>query len=99
MEIVLNFLLNYITLAVAGIAFVIILVVLFAKRKSLSRSTKLIFTVLLIILAVYFSFIIPSMTPNPLPSLPSPCSGGPCGLPRNSRYPFYWITEEGFYGI
>ena len=31
MEIVLNFLLNYITLAVAGIAFVIILVVLFAK--------------------------------------------------------------------
>ena len=54
MEIVLNFLLNYITLAVAGIAFVIILVVLFAKRKSLSRSTKLIFTVLLIILAVYF---------------------------------------------
>ena len=58
MEIVLNFLLNYITLAVAGIAFVIILVVLFAKRKSLSRNTKLIFTVLLIILAVYFVFII-----------------------------------------
>ena len=56
MEIVLNFLLNYI--AVAGIAFVIILVVLFAKRKSLSRNTKLIFTVLLIILAVYFVFII-----------------------------------------
>ena len=58
MEIVLNFLLNYITLAVAGIAFVIILVVLFAKRKSLSRNTKLIFTVLMIILAVYFVFII-----------------------------------------
>lgn len=58
MEIVLNFLLNYITLAVAGIAFVIILVALFAKRKSLSKNTKLIFTVLLIILAVYFAFII-----------------------------------------
>ena len=41
----------------------------------------------------------PSMTPNPLPSLPSPCSGVPCGLPRNSRCPFCWITEEGFYGI
>ena len=53
MEIVLNFLLNYITLAVAGVAFVIILVALFAKRKSLSPNTKLIFTVLLIILAVY----------------------------------------------
>ena len=58
MEIVLNFLLNYITLAVAGIAFVTILVVLLAKRKSLSRNTKLIFTVLLIILAVYFVFVI-----------------------------------------
>lgn len=58
MEIVLNFLLNYITLALAGIAFVIILDALFAKRKSLSPNTKLIFTVLLIILAVYFAFII-----------------------------------------
>lgn len=58
MEIVLNFLLNYITLAVAGVAFVIILVALFAKRKSLSKNTKLIFTVLLIILTVYFAFII-----------------------------------------
>ena len=58
MEIVINILLNYITLAVAGIAFVIILVALFAKRKSLSQNTKLIFTVLLIILAVYFAFII-----------------------------------------
>ena len=58
MEIVLNFLLNYITLAVAGVAFVIILVVLYTKRKSLSKNTKLIFTALLIILAVYFAFII-----------------------------------------
>ena len=58
MEIVINILLNYITLAVAGIAFVIILVALFAKRKSLSQNTKLIFAVLLIILAVYFAFII-----------------------------------------
>ena len=38
MEIVLNFLLNYITLAVAGIAFVIILVVLF--RKVFKQSLK-----------------------------------------------------------
>ena len=58
MEIILNFLLNSITLTVAGIALVIILVALFAKRKSLSPNTKLIFTVLLIILAVYFAFII-----------------------------------------
>ena len=58
MEIVLNFLLNYITLAVAGIVFVIILAILFAKRKALSKNTKLIFIVLLIILAVYFAFII-----------------------------------------
>ena len=58
MKIVLDFLLNDITLAVAGVAFVIILVVLFAKRKSLSKNTKLIFTALLIILAVYFAFII-----------------------------------------
>ena len=36
MEIVLNFLLNYITLAVAGVAFVIILVALF-RRKSTSK--------------------------------------------------------------
>ena len=54
----LNFLLNYITLAVAGIVFFIILAVLFAKRKSLSRNAKLIFIVLLILLAVYFAFII-----------------------------------------
>ena len=62
MEIVLNFLLNYITLAVAGIAFVIILVVLFAKRKSLSRNTKLIFTVLLSLIhkaAVPLRFCLP----------------------------------------
>ena len=58
MEIMLNFLLNYITLAVAGIVFVTILAVLFAKRKALSKNTKLIFIVLLIILAVYFAFII-----------------------------------------
>lgn len=58
MEIMLNFLLNYITLAVAGIAFVIILAVLFAKRKSFSKNAKLIFIVLLIILVVYFAFIV-----------------------------------------
>ena len=58
MEIVLNFLLNYITLAIAGIAFVIILVVLFAKRKTLSQNIKPFLMVLLIVLAVYFAFII-----------------------------------------
>ena len=36
MEVLLNFLLNYITLGVAGIAFVLILAVLFWKRKTLS---------------------------------------------------------------
>ena len=58
MEITLNFLLNYITLAVAGIGLIIIFAVLFVKRKSLSPNTKLIFSVLLIIFAVYFIFII-----------------------------------------
>ena len=58
MESVLNFLLNYMTLAVAGIVFVIILAVLFAKRKSLSPNARLIFTLVLIILVVYFAFII-----------------------------------------
>lgn len=76
MEIMLNFLLNYITLAVAGIVFVIILAILFAKRKALSKNTKLIFTVLLIILAVYFALIVwitiaaggnqPSNPPTPI---------------------------------
>ena len=58
MESVLNFLLNYMTLAVAGIVFVIILAVLFVKRRSLSPNARLIFTLLLIIRAVYFAFII-----------------------------------------
>ena len=58
MEIVLNFLLNYITLAVAGGIFVILLAVLFAKRKSLSKSTRLLLAILLIVLAVYFVFIV-----------------------------------------
>ena len=55
---ILNFLLNYITLAVAGIVFIMLLVVLFAKRKSLSKNTKLLLAVLLIILAAYFVFIV-----------------------------------------
>lgn len=40
MEFLLNFLLNYITLSVAGIAFVLILVVLIWKRKTLSGKDK-----------------------------------------------------------
>ena len=36
MEFLLNFLLNYITLSVAGIAFVLILAVLIRKRKTLA---------------------------------------------------------------
>lgn len=58
MEIMLNILLNYTTLAAAGIVFVICLAVLLAKRKSLSQNAKRILIVLLIILAVYFVFII-----------------------------------------
>ena len=38
------------------------------------------------------------MTPNPWPSLPSPCSGRLCGLQRNSRCPSCSITKE-VYGI
>ena len=37
MEFLLNFLLNYITLSVAGIAFVLILAVLIRKRKTLIK--------------------------------------------------------------
>lgn len=58
MEIVLNFLLNYITLAAAGVVFITLLAVLFVKRKSLSKNTKLLLAVLLIILAAYFVFIV-----------------------------------------
>ena len=36
----------------------------------------------------------PGMTPTPWPSLPSPCSGGPCGLPRNSRCPSCLTIKE-----
>ena len=77
METVLNFLLNYFTLTMAGIALIVSLTVLFAKRKMLSKSTKLILAVLLIILAIYFAFIIwitivaggnqPANVPTPIP--------------------------------
>ena len=40
MEFLLNFLLNYITLSVAGIAFVLILAVLIRKRKTLASKDK-----------------------------------------------------------
>lgn len=40
MEFVLNILLNYITLGVAGVAFILLLVVLIWKRKNLSTKEK-----------------------------------------------------------
>lgn len=58
MEFLLNFLLNYITLSVAGIAFVLILVVLIWKRKTLASKDKGLLIVLLAILAIYFGFIL-----------------------------------------
>mgnify|MGYP001051548675 CR=1 FL=1 len=58
MEFSLNFLLNYITLGVAGVAFVLILAVLIWKRKTLSSKDKGLLIVLLVILAIYFGFII-----------------------------------------
>lgn len=58
MEFFLNFLLNYITLSVAGIAFVLILAVLIWKRKTLSSKDKGLLIVLLAILAIYFGFIL-----------------------------------------
>lgn len=58
MEFFLNFLLNYITLSVAGIAFVLILVVLIWKRKALASKDKGLLIVLLAILAIYFGFIL-----------------------------------------
>lgn len=58
MEFLLNFLLNYMTLSVAGIAFVLILAVLIWKRKTLSPKDKGLLIVLLAILAIYFGFIL-----------------------------------------
>ena len=58
MEFVLNILLNYITLGVAGVAFILLLVVLIWKRKNFSVKEKGLLSVLLIILALYFVFVI-----------------------------------------
>ncbi|OUQ44281.1 hypothetical protein B5E65_00560 [Gemmiger sp. An120] len=58
MEFVLNFLLNYITLSVAGMAFVLILAVLIWKRKVLAFKDKKCLMALLVILVVYFAFIL-----------------------------------------
>ena len=58
MEFVLNILLNYITLGVAGVAFILLLVVLIWKRKNFSAKAKGLLSVLLIILALYFVFVI-----------------------------------------
>ena len=58
MEFWLNFLLNYITLSVAGIAFVLILAVLIRKRKTLASKDKGLLIVLLAVLAIYFGFIL-----------------------------------------
>lgn len=58
MEFLLNFLLNYITLSVAGIAFVLILAVLIRKRKTLAFKDKGLLIVLLAVLAIYFGFIL-----------------------------------------
>ena len=58
MEFLLNFLLNYITLSVAGIAFVLILAVLIRKRKTLASKDKGLLIVLLAVLAIYFGLIL-----------------------------------------
>ena len=58
MEFLLNFLLNYITLSVAGIAFVLILAVLIRKRKTLASKDKGLLIVLLAVLDIYFGFIL-----------------------------------------
>lgn len=58
MEFLLNFLLNYITLSVAGIAFVLILAILIRKRKTLASKDKGLLIVLLAVLAIYFGFIL-----------------------------------------
>ena len=58
MEFVLNVLLNYITLGVAGVVFILLLVVLIWKRKNFSVKEKGLLSVLLIILALYFVFVI-----------------------------------------
>ena len=58
MEFVLNILLNYVTLGVAGVACILLLVVLIWKRKNFSAKEKGLLSVLLIILALYFVFVI-----------------------------------------
>ena len=58
MEFLLNFLLNYITLSVAGFEFVLILAVLIRKRKTLASKDKGLLIVLLAVLAIYFGFIL-----------------------------------------
>ena len=58
MEFLLNFLLNYITLSVAGIAFVLILAVLIRKRTTIASKDKGLLIVLLAVLAIYFGFIL-----------------------------------------
>ena len=58
MGIILNFLLNYITLAFAIATFVIIIAVLCVKRKSLPKNTNQVLILLLILLIIYFAFII-----------------------------------------
>ena len=53
-----EFLLNFFTLSVAGIAFVLILAVLIRKRKTLASKDKGLLIVLLAVLAIYFGFIL-----------------------------------------
>lgn len=58
MEFLLNFLLNYLTLTVAGIVFVLVLALLIWKRRALSSKDKGLLIVLLAVLAIYFGFIL-----------------------------------------
>ncbi len=54
----LDFLLNYVTLAIAIIAFAAGILILILGRRKLSRPVKLLLIILLVVLALYLAFIL-----------------------------------------
>lgn len=74
----LGFLLNYITLGVALVAFVTLLVIFLLKRKSLSKPQKVSLLIVLAIIILYLFFIaivvigFGAQTPEPPAPMPIP---------------------------
>ena len=53
-----DFLLNYATLAVAALVFIVAVVLLITGRRKLTPTTKALLVVALFILAAYFAFVL-----------------------------------------